>query len=259
MEANTYFGDYPHYAPEVPEKAGEFAGWMLLSYNKPSKASSQEEGHGPGLVVDENVKTFWLAKNNGVGEWLQIDLQKPAMVYAIQVNYNDYQSDMYGRIPGLKHRYLIKGSLDGQNWQVLVDRSDNYRDVPNDYVELGNPRRVRYLRYENILVPTPYLSISALRVFGKGEGRTPAKVKAFKVNRKTDRRNALITWEPRDNTQGYNVLWGIAPGELHHSWMVYGDNELLLKSLTVDQDYYFAIEAFNEKGISQRSEEVYVK
>src|SRR5690606_9174976 len=56
-----------------------------------------------------------------------------------------------------------------------------------------------------------------------------------------------------DAAQGYNILWGIAPDKLYSSWMVYGHDELLLKSLNRDQTYYFAIEAFYDNGISSRS------
>lgn len=59
--------------------------------------------------------------------------------------------------------------------------------------------------------------------------------------------------------QGYNVLWGIAPDKLYSSWMVYDGNELEMKSLTIDQDYYFAVEAFNENGVSLPSETKYVE
>ncbi|MBD0375657.1 MAG: hypothetical protein ICV51_08535, partial [Flavisolibacter sp.] len=50
-----------------------------------------------------------------------------------------------------------------------------------------------------------------------------------------------------------------APDKLYSSWMVYDNNSLLLKSLTVDQSYYFAIEAFNENGVSTRSKAVRVE
>jgi hypothetical protein len=68
-----------------------------------------------------------------------------------------------------------------------------------------------------------------------------------------DRRDAQITWQAQKDCQGYNIRWGIAPDKLYSSWMVYGDNSLLLKSLTTDQSYYFAIEAFGENGISDLS------
>lgn len=34
---------------------------------------------------------------------------------------------MYGRYEGLRHRYVIEGSLDGQNWEILVDRKESYK------------------------------------------------------------------------------------------------------------------------------------
>ena len=253
MYSNTSFGDYPHYAPTVPGKPGEFRGWMLLSYHKPVKASSFKENFRPENITDETVKTFWVAESNDDKQWIEIDLQKPGKVYAIQVNYNDYKSNLYGRIDTLYHQYLIEGSTDGKTWRPLVDKSANRKDVPNDYVELKTPETVRFVRYKNIHVPTPNLSISGLRVFGIGQGKAPKRVNDFKVNRKKDRRDAGITWKNQNGAQGYNVLWGIAPDKLYSSWMVYGKNELELKSLTIDQTYYFSVEAFNENGISQRT------
>ena len=254
MHTNTYFGDYPHFAPAEPGKPGEFAGWMLLSYKKPVKASSSVEDFKPENLVDENVKSFWLAKENNEKEWVEIDLQQASNVYAIQVNYQDYKSDIYGKVEGLKHRYLIEGSLDGNTWVVLVDREDNYKDVPNDYVELAESKSVRFVRYKNIKVPTTNLAISGLRVFGLGTGKKPGSVKHFNVARKTDTRDAMVTWDAQENVQGYNVFWGIAPDKLYNSWLVYGENELELKNLNVDQPYYLAIEAFNENGVSKKSE-----
>jgi hypothetical protein len=253
MYSNTSFGDYPHFAPAVAGKMGQFSGWMLLSYKKPVKASSSLDKFLPQNLTDENVKTFWVAEKNDDKQWLEIDLQKPGKVYAVQINYHDYKSDIYGRMPSLYHRYIIEGSADGQSWTTLIDRSNSFKDVPNDYIELGIPATVRYIRYKNIHVPMTNLSISDMRVFGVGEGKVPSVVKNFAVNRNGDRRDAMITWNPQSNCQGYNILWGIAPDKLYSSWMVYDKNSLLLKSLTTDQSYYFAIEAFNENGVSAKT------
>lgn len=259
MYSNTSFGDYPHFAPTIPGKEGKFAGWMLLSYKKPVTTSSQLEEYNPENIVDENVKTFWVAEESNGEQWLEIDLINPAQIYAIQVNYHDHASDMYGRIPGLHHRYVIEGSKDGENWFLLIDRKNNYKDVPNDYVELGSPQTARYVRYKNIHVPTPHLAISDLRVFGLGQGKAPKKVKNLKVDRHEDRRDAMITWDKQDNCQGYNVRWGIAQDKLYSAWLVYDDNFLELKSLSVDQEYYFAVEAFNENGRSALTDVVNAK
>lgn len=250
MWTDTNFGDYPHYAPAEKGKPGAFTGWMLVSYNKPVKASSAKGEHQASLVTDEKVKSFWLADTNGDKEWLEIDLQNPAMIYAVQTNYFDYKSDFYTKMEGLRHRYQVQGSLDGKEWYNLVDRAKSFKDTPNDYVELDTPKEARFIRYQNIEVPTPNLAISDIRVFGIGKGKKPGRVENFKVDRKADRRDAMITWKEQPNAQGYNIRWGIAPDKLYNSWLVYGDTELLLKSLTVDQIYYFAIEAFNENGIA---------
>src|SRR5690606_28158393 len=203
--------------------------------------------------------SFWVAKENNKNQFVEIDLMNTSQVFAIQLNYHDYESDIYGRIPGLYHRYLIEGSIDGENWTVLVDRSNSFRDVPNDYVELGKPERVRYLRFKNIHAPTPHLAISGLRVFGKGPGSLPERVKNFVLDRHKDRRDISLSWDRVKDAQGYNIRWGIAPDKLYSSWLVYDKTEHLIKSLGRDQSYYFAIESFNENGISEISEPVEVK
>lgn len=259
MYCDTRFGDYPRYAPSVSQKRGQFRGWMLLSYKKPVTVSSQVGDYAAAGLTDELTKTFWLAEKNDDSQWVVIDLQNPASVCAVQVNYHDYKTGMYGRYPNLRHRYQIEGSVDGKEWKVLIDKSNSYKDTPNDYTELEFPEKVRYVRYKNIEVPTPSLAISEIRVFGLGEGKAPQKVKKLNLERQADRRDIAISWTPVKGAQGYNVLWGIAPDKLYSSWMVYDANELFMKSLTVDKDYYFSIEAFNENGVSERTEVQHVK
>ena len=259
MYSNTLYGDYPHFSPAVPGKNGQFAGWMLLSYKKPVKASSVHESYQPEGAVDESAKTFWIAAKNDNKQWIEVDLLSPGKVHAIQINYHDYKTGLYGRVPGLYHRYVIEGSTNGKDWVTLINRSESYKDAPNDYVELAIPSVARYIRYQNIHTPTPWLSISGLRIFGIGTGKVPAVVKNFSVQRKTDRRDAMISWNSQPGSQGYNILWGIAPDKLYSSWMIYGQNTLELKSLSVDQQYYFSIESFNENGISERTKVIKVE
>lgn len=251
MYTNTSYGDYPHYAPAMPLKKGAFTGWMLLSYKKPVTASStQSATYSAEKAVDENVKTFWLAAQNDDHQWLQVDMQKLATVYAVQINYSDYQANLYGRVPDLHHRYTIEGSTDGKTWVTLVDKKDSFADTPNDYQQLETPATVRYIRYNNIHVPAN-LAISGFRVFGKSSGTAPKTPGGFKIKRATDKRDALLTWNTANGNQGYNIKWGIAPDKLYNSWLVYDARKLDMRSLNTDQVYYFTIEAFNENGISK--------
>lgn len=259
LACNTAYGDYPHYAPSAPDRKGEFTGWMLLSYKKPVQVSSTLEGFSPEALVDEDIKTFWVAQADDASQWVEVDLQETAEVYAIQLNYNDYHSGLYGRLPEAAHRFRILGSQDGTEWSILEDRSSGDLDAPNAYMPLEQPRELRYIRYENVSVPTPELSLSGLRVFGKGKGRIPREVKGFRVSRQQDRREAHLEWEETKGSMGYTVYWGIAPDKLYSSWQVYDSVSLEIRSLNTDQEYYFAIEAFNENGISGKTAPMAIK
>ena len=256
MYSDTYFGDYPHYSPDQVSRqttSGGFRGWMLLSYGKPVKASSQLESYPVENVTDENLKTFWVAEKNDDKQWVEIDLEEVSDVYALQLNFFDYEeTGFWGRMPNLRQRYLVEASVDGARWRVLVDYRNSFRDAPHNYIELDQPIEARYIRYRHHYVPGKNLAMGNIRVFGLGRGKKPATVKGFTVVREADERNVRISWKAVKGAQGYNVLWGVAPDKLYSSWMVYGDNSLDLRALTVGQKYYFAIEAFNENGISQR-------
>lgn len=256
MYSDTYFGDYPHYSPDQVSRqttSGGFWGWMLLSYGKPVKASSQLESYPVENVTDENLKTFWVAGKNDDKQWVEIDLEEVSDVYALQLNFFDYEeTGFWGRMPNLRQRYLVEASVDGARWRVLVDYRNSFRDAPHNYIELDQPIEARYIRYRHHYVPGKNLAMGNIRVFGLGRGKKPATVKGFTVVREADERNVRISWKAVKGAQGYNVLWGVAPDKLYSSWMVYGDNSLDLRALTVGQKYYFAIEAFNENGISQR-------
>ena len=256
MYSDTYFGDYPHYSPDQVSRqttSGGFRGWMLLSYGKPVKASSQLESYPVENVTDENLKTFWVAGKNDDKQWVEIDLEEVSDVYALQLNFFDYEeTGFWGRMPNLRQRYLVEASVDGARWRVLVDYRNSFRDAPHNYIELDQPIEARYIRYRHHYVPGKNMAMRNIRVFSLGRGKKPATVKRFTVVREADERNVRISWKAVKGAQGYNVLWGVAPDKLYSSWMVYGDNSLDLRALTVGQKYYFAIEAFNENGISQR-------
>lgn len=278
MWSDCSYGDWPHYAPSAEGKQGAFRGWMLLSYRCPAEASSYQPGGAreaagfdawnkpkvspdflPRNVTDENCKTYWLAGTNGPDEWLSVDLGHPCIVNALQINYHDHYSDIYTRVPGLYHQFVIEGSLDGERWFVMADYSRCKRDLPNAYIELPKAKQARYVRYRNRHVPVPNLAISGMRIFGNAQGEQPAEPEAFRAERQSDRRDAVLTWQPQDDALGYNIRWGLALDKLYSSWLVYADQLTLdadgrcvfrLPSLNADQDYTFAIEAWNASGIS---------
>jgi hypothetical protein len=205
------------------------------------------------VLTDESPKSFWVAEADDSSQWVKIEMLKPGKIYAFQLNYHDHETGIYTRVDGLRHRFTIEVSEDGETWQTVVDRSNSWKDSPNAYMVLSQPVEAKFVRYKNIEVPGPNLAMSEIRVFGLGLGEKPAQVKGFKVKRETDRRDATISWDPVKGAQGYNIRWGIAPGKLYHSWLVYDDTDLLMRNLDKNTSYSFTIEAFNENGISAQS------
>lgn len=275
MYCDNEYGDYPHHSPSQKDKKGAFTGWMLLSYGKPVTASSYAEGAAkkaegfsdanrpvvsldfkPQNIVDENCKTYWLAENNGADEWVCIDMEEECDVYALQINYFDHETQFYNKVDGLKQRYVVEGSSDGDRWFVIEDRSRSDKDAPNAYIQLEEPKAARYVRYRNVSVSSPYLAISDIRVFGKGRGEAPAQVQGLAAERYDNGKSADLRWNAVDGAQGYNVRWGIAPDKLYSSWLLYDDNDLTLRCLVKGQEYYIQVEAFNANGISQVSETI---
>ena len=256
LYTNTAYGDYPQYLPvgsRPSDLHDRFTGWMLLNYGKPVRVSSTLGGYAPNFAVDEDIKTYWSALTGDREEWLESDLGGIFAVYGIQINYADQDAQFLGKQTGIFHRYIVYYSDDGKKWNTLIDKSNNGTDVPHDYVELSTPQQARFVRIENVHVPTGKFALSGFRVFGKGNGKRPSPVQHFTVLRgESERRNAWLKWQASDDAQGYTIYTGITPDKLYTSIIVYGTNERYFSGMDKNRPYYFQIEAFNENGISER-------
>jgi len=126
--------------------------------------------------------------------------------------------------------------------------------VPHDYVELEKPVQARYIKLENIHMPTGKFAISGLRVFGRGNGGKPTTVENFIVLRtEKDKRSAFIKWRPVDNAFAYNIFYGTHPDQLYNCIMVHSNNEYWMKAMDSQKTYYYSIESINENGVSSKS------
>jgi xylan 1,4-beta-xylosidase len=276
MYMDAAFGDYPHWGPgdvvargnsgdAVHENAAEaqpgaFTGWMLLNYKKPVLVSSTLGAYGANNAVDENIKTYWSAATGNKGEWIQTDLGERSTVRAIQINYADQDAEFLGKQTGITHQYKLYASDDGRKWTVLVDKSDNRMDVPHEYVELEKPIQARFIKLENIHMPTGKFAISGLRIFGRGVGSKPDMVKDLIILRtEKDKRSAWLKWRPADDAYGYNIYFGTATDKLYNCIQVQDANEYWFKAMDKEKKYYFCIEAMNENGVSPRTQVIGVE
>ncbi|WP_461136647.1 family 43 glycosylhydrolase [Spirosoma lituiforme] len=250
---NTAFGDFPFIIPKkkITSPAELFPGWMLLSYDKPVQVSSELPNHPARQGVDEDIRTYWSAATGGPNEWMQIDLQQPCQINAVQLNFAEEGATLLGRTADIAYRYKLAYSDDNCTWKVLADKSTNQQDAPHDYLSFARPVQARYLRVTNLHTPSGQFALSDFRVFGKSSEKLPAPVSELSVIRdKTDPCIVTLNWPKSDGSVGYNIRYGTAPNQLQHTYQVIGKNTLVIRSLNKDESYYFTIDSFNGRGVT---------
>lgn len=250
----TAFGDFPHQMPQKRMKGPEDyqpAG-MLLSYKKPVEVSSALADHPKELATDEDIRKYWSAATGDKGEWIIVDLQAPCKVNAVQLNYFDEATTLLDRPESDYYQYLLEYSTDGKLWKTLADKTSNTTSVPHDYIELKSPVKPRYIRLTNYHVPDGKFALSDLRVFGQKSGKDVKSVSTFTAVRDTaDARNVTLSWTKDPAATGYNIRYGTSPDKLYLNYQVLDNNTITIHSLNRLQNYYFSIDAFNEKGITK--------
>jgi hypothetical protein len=254
MHVYTGFGDFPFKVPKKkisnPEEL--FPQWMLLSYNKPVEVSSELPNHPKSFATNEDIRTFWSARTGNKGEWISLDLQKECTVNAIQINYAENETKLFGRNPDIYYQYLLEYSNDDKSWKTLVDKTQNKTDVPHDYIELKTQVKARYIRLTNYNVPGGTFAIAGLRIFGNGGGKVPSIVANLSMERsEIDRCVVKLKWNKTPEAIGYNIRYGIRKDKLYQNYQVFGVDSLTIRSLNSFQKYYFTIDAFNENGITK--------
>jgi len=258
----TGFGDFPYIIPQKKIAGPDelFAQWMLLSFNKPVEVSSELTDHPKTCAVDEDIRTFWSAQSGNKGEWISIDLKKQCQINAVQINFAENNTKLYGRDPKIFFQYLLEYSDDNKTWKMLADKRLNKTDVPHDYLQLAASVKGRYVRLTNYNVPDGTFSVADLRIFGNGQGNSPAMVKNFILTRiQSDKREVKLKWDKSPDAVGYNIRFGTQSDKLYHNYQVLGADSLTIRSLNRLQQYFFTIDAFNENGIKKGVRVVDVK
>ena len=256
---NQRYGDWPMALEGEPWRD---PAWMLLSVGKTAAASSFVPGHEPDKATEENVQSWWQAASNDREEWLRVDLGKRFDVHAVQINFADDRIDVPcpGEIrPGSQARYIdeaehatqwkLEGSLDGESWFVVEDKSEAGTDLSHDLIVREEGFAVRYLRLSGMAVPFEQAPcVSGLRVFGLGDGEKPAEP-VFTAARMGDL-DMIVQIAEQSDALGYNILFGSSPDKLYHSYMVFEAGSRRVGALIKDRETYVRVDAFNENGIT---------
>lgn len=259
---NQNFGDYPYDIDQLRKDPWALPKWNLLSYKKKVRASSTFENNVPENAADENIKTIWQAKERE-NEWIEIDLEEIMEVNAIQINFGDGIIDIPvpGKIKGttqaryieereLKTRYILEGSKDGKEYFVIEDKTNADTDLTHDLIVREEGFEARFIKVKNIEVPYKQKpAISGLRVFGTNKKQNLPKKAKYTLTRKSDT-DIEVEIEPQENITGYNVLFGVKEDKLYNSYMIFG-NKINIGALIKGKEYFFRVDAFNERGITK--------
>ena len=273
---NQNYGDWPIAVSEGQDDPWREPQWYLLSYAKPTNCSSSVTGKGADQAVNEDAKTWWRAKTAEPCQWIEVDLEKPMDVRAIQINFADDALPIAspGKIQGtatqpryieerdLHTRWMLEGSVDGKEYFIIEDKTKAETDLPHDFIVREKGIRVRFVRLTIVEIPydvTP--CISGLRVFGIGT-EEKAKAPVFEATRSEDGLDLLVTIEGTKDAIGYNILWGHEEGKLYHSYQIYREvadvrekKDALMKkrigALVKSQEYFVRVDAYNESGITK--------
>jgi len=267
LHCNQHFADYPFILPEGKHMDAIAPRLHLLSCRSRAEASSAEEGFGPELGTDEDIRTWWAASDADHAPWYKIDLGTVRQVSAVQINLADHKmpaqdipaDEMVPDQTGARHiyvqpqatGYLLEGSLDNESWFPLLDSRNEQSDRPHRLWMPEEAIEVRYLRLSGFVIPFGGVpAVSGLRVFGPAQGDAPEKVTAIAASRSGDGLNILLKWSAAAGADGYNVRYGIAPEKLYHSWQVVNGTELDLSMVNAGQKYYIAVDSYGPGGVT---------
>jgi hypothetical protein len=266
---------YPLYGVEVDRKTFVPLGARkeLLLLNGERLGWQRFGEYSDNTFLDAFIEGAWMTKHDG-RYFLQYGAPGTEISgYADGVAVSDkplgnfvHQSMPFSYKPG----GFARGAGHGSTFQ---DKWDNYWHVSTISISVKNsferrlglwpagfdkdpqPVEARYIKLENLHMPTGKFAISGSRVFGSGHGSKPDPVSHFIVLRtEKDKRSAWLKWTPVDNAYAYNIYLGAAPDKLYNCIMVYGANEYWLKAMDKEIPYFFRIEAINENGVSQPSQ-----
>jgi beta-galactosidase len=139
---------FRRYVPPKPSSAALAAmkNAVNVARDRPSRASSEAQGHPANHANDANDSTFWQAAVRptecGEQEWYQVDLEGYYELSSIKLVFSS----------AANLRYVVALSDDGAKWTERIDRSQTVRTdaTRNDVFDPGTIGRYVRLRFTSV-------------------------------------------------------------------------------------------------------------
>jgi hypothetical protein len=144
------YGDYKNFSPVVSK--------VNIIFQKPTRASSEAEGHTAGMADDENAATYWAATPNATENWWQVDMESLTSVTKVNLTFAD-DTD-FG--------YKMQVSFDGLQWTDVYTAPPSHQTDKKRTINIGKAPESRFLRILFTDVPTgKQANVSEVEVYGR--------------------------------------------------------------------------------------------
>ncbi len=167
----------PQWAPGIvvdPEKTNS-TGLLPVTVNKVYHVSTEKDGRSGQYAIDNNLRTFWEPELDDENPWIEVELtNRPRRHYFFEVsagricwiepNLNHKKGNIARPI---KYKIEVCQNLEKNHWRVVVDKTDNNKDMFIDY-QTFSPIRAQKVRLIVTARSTHInVGISDFTVFGK--------------------------------------------------------------------------------------------
>lgn len=173
------------------------------SYGKIATASTVSNAtYSAGNAVDSSIHTKWVAGSSLLPQWLTVDLGQNITVQRTEIVFDDANS---------YYQYKIESSIDGINWTIFVDKTNNITTNFPRYIDSGNAV-ARYMRITVTGVGTPGNLViinqfdvypSAIPLYLLSQGKTAVASSVFSAAWDASKAVDGLTsssWAPNSNT-----------------------------------------------------------
>jgi beta-galactosidase len=144
------YGDYTHFSPIVSN--------YNIIFQKPTRASSEAEGHSAGLVDDEIDSTYWATLPGSKENWWQVDMESMTAVTRLVLDFPGHTD--YG--------YNVRVSADGLKWTSIYSVGNVVQVETKRNLTIKDAPPSRFLRINFTDVPSgEQVKLSEVQVFGR--------------------------------------------------------------------------------------------
>nr|WP_144922194.1 discoidin domain-containing protein [Paenibacillus bovis] len=220
----------PSEAADVPQ-----TGYDLQQGKESSASSIQNIEHDAKYAIDGDPSTRWAADGSSKPQWLQVDLGDTYEINSLLTVFEF--NDSY-------YRYKVEVSVDGENWDIFVDRSENTElAASNGYYDIGSAI-AQYIR---------------ITVTDTQHAPMWVSIREFRINPQLHAIATASTEQNKDVNQAAKAIDGnmetrwAADGDSKPQWLIvdYGESKNISTIKTVfefDDSYYqYKIEVSKDK------------